>query len=196
MTTSLIELLQKLIECIDGEYFVSDGALLGIIREGKLIEYDKDIDIYLLKNSQININKLTKNNIKIVNHYLCDKVYDPSNEKPRLHAWNEYLSYKKLYYPKLDRKRLIEKVRPMYDEEKKECLFTNPHIDIFYLDDNLSFDYGHLTSKYKYSEDELFPLQTNNRLGFDIYIPNKPIRVLERLYGTSWYIRNPLFKIY
>ena len=47
--TNLIEILQKLIECIEGEYFVSDGALLGIIREGKLIEYDKDIDIYLLK---------------------------------------------------------------------------------------------------------------------------------------------------
>jgi len=193
---NLLEILQKLIECIEGEYFVSDGALLGIIREGKLIEYDKDIDIYLLKNSFININKLTKNKLSIVNHYLCDKVFDAKNEKPIIHKWNEYLSYKKLYYPKLDRKRLIEKVRATYDEEKKDCIFTNPNIDIFYLNENLSFDYGFLSDKYKYYDDELFPLQINNTLGFDIYIPNKPIKVLKRLYGTSWNIKNPLFKIY
>ncbi len=196
MTTSLLELLQKLIECIDGEYFVSDGALLGIIREGGLIKYDKDIDIYLLKNSKININKLTKNNIKIVKHYLCDKVYDDNNDKPKLHPWNEYISYKKLIYPNLDRKRLFEKCKSIYPSEKIECVYTNPHIDVFYLDDDLSFEYGYLTSKYKYSKDELFPLQTNNTFGFDIYIPNKPIRVLERLYGTSWYIPNPLHKIF
>ena len=193
---SLLNILERLINCIEGEYFISDGALLGIIREGKLIDYDKDIDLYLFKNSRINFNLLTENNLNIVNYYLCDKVYDPCNEKAKVHRWNEYLSYKKLLYPNLDRRRLIEKCKPTYEKEKKECLYTNPHIDIFYLDEDLSFNYGYLTNKYKYSTDELFPLQTNNTLGFEIYIPNNPIKVLERIYGTSWYIRNPLFKIY
>ena len=169
---NLLEILQKLIECIEGEYFVSDGALLGIIREGKLIEYDKDIDIYLLKNAFININKLTKNKLSIVNHYLCDKVFDAKNEKPIIHKWNEYLSYKKLYYPKLDRKRLIEKVRATYDEEKKDCIFTNPNIDIFYLNENLSFvidDENQILLKinYSFSTTQFYDQDKFNKLNQD-----------------------------
>lgn len=193
---SLLNILERLIECIEGEYFISDGALLGIIREGKLIDYDKDIDLYLLKNSKINFIKLSKNNLEICKYYLCDKVYDPCNPKAKVHEWNTYLSYKKLIYPNLDRRRLFHKCKDLYLTEKKETNYSNPHIDIFYLNDDLSFEYGYLTSKYKFSNKELFPLKLNNTLGFNIYIPNNPISVLERLYGTSWHIKNPLFKIY
>ena len=57
----LKQILKELIPYIKGDWFVGDGALLGLIREKGLIEYDNDIDIYLLPDSSINLeNSLLK----------------------------------------------------------------------------------------------------------------------------------------
>ena len=92
--TNLTEILKELTNHIKGDWFVSDGALLGLTRNGKLIPWDKDIDIYLLPNSTID---LSNSHLCSQEYYLCDKVYDPCNPKEKLNTWTEYCSYKRCF---------------------------------------------------------------------------------------------------
>ena len=56
-TTKVIlkEMLKEIIPFIDGEWFLSDGGLLGIIRNKDLLDHDDDLDLYLMPNASINI---------------------------------------------------------------------------------------------------------------------------------------------
>ena len=46
-------MLKDLIPCIEGKWFVGDGALLGLIRKGDLLEFDDDIDIFITPETKI-----------------------------------------------------------------------------------------------------------------------------------------------
>ena len=56
MKEILKEMLKNLIPCIEGKWFVGDGALLGIIRNGDLLDFDDDVDIFILPVTKINWN--------------------------------------------------------------------------------------------------------------------------------------------
>ena len=78
MDNKLKNMLKDLISCIEGDYIVADGALLGITREGGLLKDDDDIDLYILPNTKINWDKLpiNINIIKIIYviKYTMDKI--------------------------------------------------------------------------------------------------------------------------
>ena len=131
----LLNNLEKLINCIEGEYFISDGALLGYRREKKLIEYDDDIDIYLLPNSYINKNKLKEYDIDIQKYYICDKIYSKNYTKIKKNKWFEYLDHmRNLEENKnLNRAELFLKASKTYKEKSIDIEFSYPYIDIFYI---------------------------------------------------------------
>ena len=70
--SELLSVLDRLKLAIIGDWFVGDGALLGIHRQGKLIEYDNDIDLILDEDCEIDLNG---SSLKIQEYYICDKIY-------------------------------------------------------------------------------------------------------------------------
>ena len=86
----LLGVLKELIPCLKGKWFVGDGCLLGLIRGGGLISYDNDIDIYIMEDTEIDLNDSI---LKKQKYYICDKVYHPDNEKEKINIWKEYCSH-------------------------------------------------------------------------------------------------------
>ena len=70
-TLILTEMLRELIPYIKGDYFLSDGGLLGLTRKHELISYDDDLDLYLLPGSTIEIP--SSSNLQISQYYLDKK---------------------------------------------------------------------------------------------------------------------------
>ena len=71
---NLTEILKDLRNHIKGDWFVGDGALLGLTRNGKLIPWDNDIDIFLLPNSTIDLSNShleSKRKVKYLARILC-----------------------------------------------------------------------------------------------------------------------------
>ena len=188
----LITVLKDLIPCIQGKWFIADGALLGIIREGGLISYDHDIDIYVFKDTKID---LSKSLLKLQKYYICDKVYSPLNPKEKLNTWLEYCAYVKTNNRKLNRAQILNLAGKDYDEKRIVPIFTTNHIDIFTLKKSEDGKYRTDWPDYYYNESEL-ELVENYDLGFKVWIPNNAVDVLERQYGSDWHIPNEYFKYY
>mgnify|MGYP003635889526 FL=1 len=192
----LIEVLKELIPHIKGTWFVGDGALLGLIREGKLIDYDNDIDLFILEDTKIDLNdRNNSTNLKKQKYYICDKVYDINNKQEQLNTWLEYCSHIKGLNRHLNRAQVFNFAAKDYDEKKIIPKFTNNHIDIFTLKKNENKTYTTTWDNIYYTEEDL-QLKENYDLGFKVYIPNNAEDILERQYGESWKIPNPDFKYF
>ena len=126
----LIEVLQELIPRINGSYWLGDGAFLGLVREGKLIDYDNDIDLYILQDTTID---LSDSILEQQQYYLCNKIYNPNNDKLKLNTWLEYCSLIKMNNTKLNRSQVFQLAKETYNEKKIINKFTKDHIDIFIL---------------------------------------------------------------
>ena len=83
----LLGMLKDLIKCIDGPWFVGDGALIGIIRQRSLLEYDDDIDLYLLPGSTINFDKLKEFNLDSQIWYSDTKIFSTLNPLNKKNRW-------------------------------------------------------------------------------------------------------------
>ena len=189
----LIEVLQELIPRINGSYWLGDGALLGLVREGKLIEGDNDIDLYILEDTTID---LSDSILEQQQYYLCNKIYNPNNDKLKLNTWLEYCSLIKMNNTKLNRSQVFQLAKETYNEKKIINKFTKDHIDIFILKKEGDIyktdgDWGGLY----FTEDDLKPV-VNHSLGFPVNIFNNAEEVLERQYGETWRIPNPNFKYF
>ena len=189
----LIEVLQELIPRINGSYWLGDGALLGLVREGKLIDYDNDIDLYILQDTTID---LTDSPLCSQQYYLCNKIYNPNNDKLKLNTWLEYCSLIKMNNTKLNRSQVFQLAKETYNEKKIINKFTKDHIDIFILKKEGDIyktdgDWGGLY----FTEDDLKPV-VNHSLGFPVNIFNNAEEVLERQYGDTWRIPNANFKYF
>jgi len=195
----LKSMLQELIPCIVGDWFVGDGALLGIIRDNNLIEGDDDIDIYLCENSYIDLDKLNKTSLKNTSYYLNDKIYREKNPIDIKNPWIEYIDYQRALgnLKNMNRGQILNYCSMNYKTEKKEIKHTTPNIDVFYL--------NKVSDVYKYkkgwdflffNENELYPLQDDNTLGFNVKIPKKYKEILERQYNTDYNNKNPNFKYF
>ena len=189
----LIEVLQELIPRINGSYWLGDGAFLGLVREGKLIDYDNDIDLYILQDTTID---LSDSPLCSQQYYLCNKIYNPNNDKLKLNTWLEYCSLIKMNNTKLNRSQVFQLAKETYNEKKIINKFTKDHIDIFTLkkaDDNKY--YTNWKKNYYYNEEDLKPV-VNTDLGFPVNIFNNAEEVLERQYGDTWRIPNANFKYF
>tara|TARA_R110002124_G_scaffold60561_1_gene166060 strand:+ start:69 stop:644 length:576 start_codon:yes stop_codon:yes gene_type:complete len=189
----LIEVLQELIPRINGGWYLGDGSLLGLVREGKLIEYDNDIDLYFLEDTTID---LSDSILEQQQYYLCNKIYNPNNDKLKLNTWLEYCSLTKMNNTKLNRSQVFQLAKETYNEKKIINKFTKDHIDIFILKKEGDIyktdgDWGGLY----FTEDDLKPV-VNHSLGFPVNIFNNAEEVLERQYGETWRIPNANFKYF
>lgn len=195
----LIGLLKELVTLLKGNWILSDGALLGIIREGGLIKWDDDIDLILDEDCKIDLNG---SDLKIQEYYCCDKVYHPDNEKVKKNKWTEYCSYIKMNNMKLGRKDILSLASETYKEEAKEIEFTKNHIDIFRVKKDTSTGkylfkgaWGNFKPNDYYTEEEMKGC-VDHTLGFPVRIPCNAEEVLERIYGKDWRIPNKDFKYY
>jgi hypothetical protein len=195
----LISMLKELTDCIVGDWFLSDGGLLGITRENKLIDWDYDLDLYLLPNSYIDKNKLSKTSLKYYKYYCCIKIYREENEKIKKNSWNDYLLYLRtteFLHKKINKCQLMKEGKKTYSENKKDIKFTFPFIDIMYLqkketDNGIIYKIkSKCWQEYFYKEEEINNLKIYNLQDINIKIPTNPYRILEMLYGKDWKIPN------
>ena len=192
----LIEMLQDLKDMIDGEWFVGDGALLGLTRDHKLIEGDNDIDIYLLPNAKINIPK--KSRYAIQKYYMDFKFYFKNIKSKKLNKWLEYISYKRTQPEQigLNRPQICAKIKDSYKSEAIVPEFSSPYIDCFFLEwDGKKYTVPKWPM-ISFSEEEVLVLSENSDLGFSVPVPNKVENILERQYGKDWRIPNPSFSYF
>jgi len=191
----LKEMLKDIIKIIEGPYIIADGALLGIIREGDLLDFDNDVDIYILPETKINYNKLP-NKYKYNKDYMCYKIYNGHDKIPTENEWKRYLSYKRTCYEfyGYSRPMLTEAVAKDYKTEKIIRKYADLWIDIFVLvyDDKHNLyriPYHWNSQEFFFTPDEC-KSQINNSLGFNIKIPKNPREVLKRIYGPNYLIED------
>lgn len=80
---SLIEFIQSLLMSIDVKSFADFGTLLGIIREGRLLAHDMDVDIGVILNDSLDIHRvrllMERNGFKLWRQYIYgEKVVEES----------------------------------------------------------------------------------------------------------------------
>jgi len=190
----LYSILSRLIKCIEGDYFIGDGALLGIHREEDLISYDNDIDIYLLQGTKINYKQLQEENLLSEDYYLNEKIYDPSYEYIKKNSWLECLRALRVLEPNKNRPDLISLATCFYNDAKIQNKHTEPNIDIFYIKHNNTIE--NWENMIYFNDNELSNLETFNLKGIDVKIPNKDARenILKRQYGLDFMIPDPHFR--
>ena len=192
-------MLKDLIPCIEGKWFLSDGALLGLIRKGDLLEFDDDIDIYILPETKIHWDKLA-DKYGYYKDYICYKVYNGLGRQPhKISPWIRYNQYMRLLPENrgLNRANLLKLASKTYREEKIDMNYKAPWVDIFVLEkdkdsDNYIIPYIWNKTEFYYTKENL-ELDINYDLGYPINIPHKANEVLERQYGEDWMIENKNF---
>lgn len=194
----LKEMLKDIIKIIEGPYFVADGCLLGLMREGDLLEFDEDVDIYLLPETKINWDKLP-NKYNFHKDYLAYKIYDGKDDIPTENEWLRFISYKRtlFQYYGYNRAQLTEAIASDYKTEKIVRQHPNLWLDIIPLvyDDthNLYRLNNHWNGQEFYFTPDECQGMYNNSLGFDIKIPNNPKEVLTRIYGPNWGVEDKYY---
>jgi hypothetical protein len=183
--------LKRLIPAIRGDWFLSDGGLLGIERQGDLLEWDNDLDIYLLPGSYIDTDILREQGLELQDYYMDTKIFDPLLDKNKLNTWSEYMGFTRVKNKEksMNRCELMKLASEDYKEKKIIPKFTIPYIDVYYLRDDLSIDYWDI----KYDEEDM-ELEENFDLGFKIYIPSNRDKILTMIYGDSWRTPNKNFQ--
>tara|TARA_R110000823_G_scaffold4180_1_gene15771 strand:- start:839 stop:1411 length:573 start_codon:yes stop_codon:yes gene_type:complete len=180
----LLNMLKQLIKCIDGDYFLSDGGLLGIIRQRSLLEHDDDLDIYLLPGSTINFDKLKEYNLDSHKWYSDTKIYSTLNPINKKNRWIEYCSFIKTHNLHLNRAEVFKLAKETYRDKFIEPKFTTPYIDIYYINEDLTID---LWPQTYFFQNEIETTETNC-LGFPVKIPIGYKNILSRNYGYDWKI--------
>ena len=195
MENKLKIMLNDLIPCIEGQYIVADGALLGITREGGLLKHDDDIDLYILPNTKINWDKLP-NKYKYYKDYMCYKIYDGQDKIPSSNEWLRYIAYKRTMpeYYGYNRAELCGAIAPDYEREKITRKYPGVWIDVFELVYDEKYDLYRIPQHWNGTEFYFTPFECegiyDNTLGFDIKIPKNHIQVLERIYGSNWIVED------
>tara|TARA_R110000823_G_scaffold169539_1_gene301819 strand:- start:9 stop:617 length:609 start_codon:yes stop_codon:yes gene_type:complete len=186
-------MLKDIIKIIEGPWFVADGALLGLMREGDLLEFDSDIDIYILPETKINWDKLD-NKYNFHKDYMCYKIYNGEDKIPTENEWIRFIAFKRTLpeFYGYSRAELTEAVATDYKSEKIIRQYPNLWVDIISLvydnkHDLYRLPYHWNGQEFYFTPDECKGMY-DNRLGFDIKIPKNPKQVLERIYGTNWLI--------
>mgnify|MGYP003666592067 FL=1 len=179
----------------DGTWFVADGALLGITREGGLLNHDDDIDIYVLPNTKINWDKLS-NKYKYYKDYTCYKIYDRNDERVSSNEWLRYIAFKRTMpqYYRYNRAQLCRAISGEYEKEKIVRQYPSAWIDIFVLEYDKDHDLYRIPQHWNGTEFYFTPKevegQIDNTLGYEIRIPKNHKQVLERIYGSNWIVED------
>jgi len=187
LNNKLLALLKELSEFIVGEYVLVGGGMLGLHRNGKLIDGDNDLDIYLLPGSYIG--DLPKH-IGNQSYYMNDKIYYKNEEiwRPK-NKWLEYLSYCRMKpeLKGLNRPQLAAAASKTYKEEYIEPEFTSVHIDVHYLREDGTVPFWR---KYDLKPEELSNIQyieySDEFTTLLLPLPGNVDNVCRRHYGENW----------
>lgn len=195
----LKNILKELIPHIKGEWFLCDGGLLGIVREGHLLNWDNDLDLYFMPNCYIDLESLKESNLLFQNYYGHDKISHKDNPINKDNCWTDYVGYmryEKFKDLKYNRSRLLTEASKSYKENKKKNNYTFPYIDIFYLEkENDKYYIKENRNGYpKNVFNHPIKLKTNHTLGFPINIPQNSQYFLKTIYGDDWYVPNKEYK--
>ncbi len=183
----LKSMLKELIPCIKGNFFLGDGALLGIKRNNNLIPWDNDLDIYLLPDAYIDINEIKKTSLNFTSYYLCDKISRKKNEKIKTNTWREYNAYKRIFHTNLNRAEIMKLSSSTYQDNKLNISHTFPWIDIFYLKkENNIYKIKRYDWNLYFTEDEISSIDITKVLGFPVPVPYNCENILKRQYGEDW----------
>lgn len=201
MSTKIIlkNMLKEIIPYIEGRWILSDGGLLGLIRNKDLLDYDDDLDLYLYPGTIINLPD-DHPTLGMCDYYMEKKIYRKNEKKFKPNPWLEYLSYLRCTPETkgMNRPQLFKYAKSRYGEEYIKPEFSQPYIDIFKLKDEgngiFTIDFWTKFLNHHYKLDELQNPQKNTDLGYNVYLPNNPMAVLERLYGSDWRIEKKDFK--
>lgn len=193
----LTEMLKELIPFIKGDYFLSDGGLLGLTRDRKLISYDNDLDLYLMPETTIEIPN--SSNLQLSQYYLDKKVSRKNVNYTKKNKWLEFCSYLRTLPENigLNRSKIFSLAKDKYPKEAIEAKFSIPYIDIFQLEkvgDDYNIPFWTDYNGFNYKSEEVNKLVFNTDLGFPVLIPYYAENILERQYGKDWKIENPNWK--
>lgn len=145
------------------------GGLLGLIRDGRLIAYDKDLDFGLFYEDLAEINKLSVV-IDAYGYKYCDK------ECKGLHGKIE------TNHPRV----FFSQVNSLFADI---CLWKQDNEDYYNIISHVSTDLRvNICKKFFYDN-----LQTIDFEGVTIKIPADPLTYLEMRYGPNWRTPDPKF---
>ena len=189
----LRSMLEEIIPYIKGEWFLGKGGLLGIVREGDLILGDHDLDLYLLPETTIELPEGWERQ----RYYVDEKIYRKKNFPVKLNTWFEYMNLTKTKYNHLNRSEIMVEAKKTYHTEKITPYFTDPFIDIYYLEKkNDIYEVPFWTEYYNtfFTIEEAENLEINKALGFEIKIPGNAEDFLQRHFGKDWRVPNDKYK--
>ena len=195
----LKSILKELIPCIKGKWFLSDGGLLGLIRDGDLIEWDNDLDLYFAEGTELDLELLSKTSLCYQTYYTCGKIFRKTNPLYKKNTFTEYISFLRTTTYRdisINRAKMSAIASKTYHDNKIPIQFTMPWIDIFGLklsNDETRYLVPHWPKLY-YTKFDLNTLIKNKTLGFPIYIPQNHKRILSMLYGDNYLVPNQDFQ--
>ena len=167
---NILNMIRKTLKDVDSifknndiTYWMNGGTLLGAIRNGDVIPWDDDADLYVLLKDKDKILSLkpifNKYGYDIVEHWIGFKIFPLNGYKIN---------------------------------NKKEFNYKFPFVDIFITEqegdkviDNAEYC-RYLWPNSYFKINELYPLKSYKFNNFELMGPNDPIPYLDRLYGRDW----------
>lgn len=197
--SDLIDLLKDLSSCIVGKWIVYGGAMLGLHRDGKFLEWEKDIDIVLIDDAYIDYDKLkTHESIGVQEYYMHTKIYRKGFPKYKVkNKWNEYVSYIRMLPENVGKNRaqLLKIASQTYSEEYKDSEFTICFIDVetMKLDKDNQYKTKYFPKCY-FEKKEIDNIQYIQYGNMSIPTATYLDSVCARHYGEDWTIPNSNWK--
>jgi len=151
----------------DCEHFIFFGTLLGIVREGKPIAGDDDVDFYVNKKDRLKVLKIFKN-LKI---------------KIDFNKWPNHTDF----FNQIEFVQNGKKLRA-------DFYFFDGESDKYYILEKWHFEAQPLNpeKKLKIPKALIYPITQEKILSFNINLPYQAEVICEFLYGSTW--RTPLKK--
>jgi|TARA_B100000780_G_C21087411_1_gene438129 lipopolysaccharide cholinephosphotransferase len=187
-------------------YWLCHGTLLGIIRDGNLIDWDHDIDIALWE-GQISrktiINIMEKNNFKLRKEFKIDnsiisfekvggRIIDINfYEIVKSKKTGEDIAYVKWFIPKNNIMKLIDALSESkkYDGKFKKIIrLTLPFQKIFSKIKSFLIESNFFYKEIGYSEPAnlLKKIKKINLHGIEVNVPVESEKYLQHIYGEDW----------
>jgi phosphorylcholine metabolism protein LicD len=155
----LLDIFKKTIPIFDKHninYWAIGGTLLGSVREGKIIEYDDDIDLGILKKDYLRINDI-KGDFEKVGLV----IESPKKDFGLIKIMKKDNNYKK--------NKIFIDLFP-YETTENKYIFSEVNAREIWPDEY-------------FLDDEVFPFKKSKLEDIEINIPNKSVTFLERVFG-------------